>query len=794
MSPRWRKVAADLWGNKTRTLLVILSIAVGVFAVGMIAGSQDTLTRDLVANHRATTPSHATIFARDPFDEDFIDVARATRGVAEAQGRRRFTVRFRAGDRPWRALDLIALPDYDKVRVNRLRPKGGAWPPPDRQIVVEQSSLAWMGIRVGDHVEVELPDGTRRRVRAAGLVHDLSQFPSFFSGSAYGFITMDTLEWLGEPRELNQIDLRVAERATDGAHIRLVAGRVRDKLEASGRAVFRMWVPPPGKHWADDTLRAVALVLGVLGFFSLLLSAFLVINTVSALLAQQMRQIGVMKAIGARTPQIAGMYLATVLAYCVLSLFVAVPLGAAAAQWNTNYIARLMNFDVLAFRIPPSVLALEAAVGIVVPLLAALAPIRAGTRVTVREAVSDYGLGGERLRTSRLDRAIENIRGLPRPLLLSLRNTFRRKGRLALTLATLTLAGAMLISVRSVSDSLRRTNEDIFQYWGYNLTIDFARAYRTDQIVRETLRVPGTRAAETWGFASAHRVRADGADGENLLFVALPAASRMVRPDVLRGRWLVPGDENAVVVNTDVLKEEADVNVGDEIVLKAFDRKTRWRVVGIVRGVLQGPFVYANSPFASSVTRDSGRGRRVQIITDRADAASEAAVLESIEAHFRRAGLRISGSMATSRLKTMIEAQFNVIVFFLAIMAVLLATVGALGLAGTMSINVLERTREIGVMRAIGASNRAIQQIVLVEGVLIGLLSWGLGALLSAPMSRVLVDVVGQAFLRSPASYAFSFRGLAEWLVLVTVMSAVASFLPAWNASRITVRDVLSYE
>jgi putative ABC transport system permease protein len=128
------------------------------------------------------------------------------------------------------------------------------------------------------------------------------------------------------------------------------------------------------------------------------------------------------------------------------------------------------------------------------------------------------------------------------------------------------------------------------------------------------------------------------------------------------------------------------------------------------------------------------------------------------------------------------------------VMAVLLAVVGGIGLMGTMSINVIERTREIGVMRAIGAADGAIMRIVVVEGVLVGVMSWLIGALIAIPLSLGLSTVVGNTFLRSPLSYTFSVSGAALWLIIVVIIAALASMLPAWNASRISVRDVLAYE
>jgi putative ABC transport system permease protein len=131
---------------------------------------------------------------------------------------------------------------------------------------------------------------------------------------------------------------------------------------------------------------------------------------------------------------------------------------------------------------------------------------------------------------------------------------------------------------------------------------------------------------------------------------------------------------------------------------------------------------------------------------------------------------------------------------FLILMSVFIAIVGGFGLTNTMSLNVIERTREIGVMRAIGASNLSIQQLVIVEGLLIGVISWGIGALAAIPFGQGLCYLVGIAIVQSPLTFVFSWDGFLVWLVMVLVISALASSLPARSASHLTVREVLSYD
>jgi putative ABC transport system permease protein len=128
------------------------------------------------------------------------------------------------------------------------------------------------------------------------------------------------------------------------------------------------------------------------------------------------------------------------------------------------------------------------------------------------------------------------------------------------------------------------------------------------------------------------------------------------------------------------------------------------------------------------------------------------------------------------------------------VMAILIAIVGGLGLAGTMSINVMERTREIGVMRAIGASNGNIQSIVIIEGMVVGLISWLIAIVFSIPITNILCYGVGASILTAPMPPVYDVNGSLTWLAGTLLIATIASTLPARHASRLTVKDTLAYE
>ncbi|MBN1584722.1 MAG: ABC transporter permease, partial [Anaerolineae bacterium] len=439
-SPRWRKVLRDLWRNKGRTLLVVISIAVGVFAVGTVIHMQVIVRQDMIGSYNGASPANATIYVEGEFDDDLVQAVRDMPEVAEAEGRRSVLVRFQLDpESGWYPMILFAIPDYENMKINVLQlekefgPAPSAWPgpvplpPPENEVMIERTSCiidrnGLIKAQLGDVALFETPMGKQREMRLSGLVADFSRLPAT-NYLAYGYVTFDTLEWLGLPRTYSEMVILVNGDRTDKAHIEQVGKKVADRMERGGVTVLRTQVPEPGQLPLDYMVDGLVYILGALGVLSLFSSVFLLINTVQALLSQQVRQIGVMKALGARNHQIMGMYLSMIVIFGVLALTIAIPLGTWIARWIVNFMTYFINFNLSSFGFPPQVLAVEVAMGLLVPLLAGLWPIIAGTRITIREAISSYGLGEGGFGSSFIDRLIEQVRGLPRPVLLSLRNT-----------------------------------------------------------------------------------------------------------------------------------------------------------------------------------------------------------------------------------------------------------------------------------------------------------------------------------------------------------------------------------
>lgn len=795
MSSRWKKVWADFWGNKSRTVLTILTILVGTFSVGFTSSTNLYILECLDGDYLSSYPSEGTVSAY-PLNDDMVRIAREVPGVDAIEGVAMSSANLiRPGQEPLSIL-FTALENPAALTVNKIKPAPGESSLPrfgEREVLID-SSAAPLGYKPGDLLVVELGNGKRRELRVAGYAHDVNAPPYTLAQMVTAYVTPNTLEWLGGSSTYSQLVVSVQENQTDAAHVTRITQAVADRVERAGATIYFVNVYQPGHHYAWNIMQGVFALLAALGYMTVLLSAFLVINTITALMTQQTRQIGIMKSVGGGIGQITVMYLALVFSFGLAALALAVPLASAAAKEIGTGMANFINVTPLPFRIYPQSLIQQVIVAIVVPLLAALLPIFNSVRVTVREAVSDYGLGGNA--APRDKRVSRTALLFPRPIRLSLRNAFRRKFRLALTLFTLVLGGAIFIGVYNLRESFGKTIEDIQGYILADINISFPRYYRFDEVAAIAEAVPGVSSVEGWTQVEGTLITNRQETGRQIMFVAPPSTSTLIDPVIIAGRWLTTGDENAVVIGNHLLAEYPDLKVGDWLTVDIDNRETKWHIIGIytIVGNVNPPLLYVNYEYISRLIGHPGQVYSLRVLTEQHDQVSQQRISDQIQDLYEEQGIQVNSAGLGAEFVSSQKAQTDILVYLMLVMSSLIAVVGGLGLMGTMSINVLERTREIGVMRAIGASNADVQSIVIVEGLVIGLLSWAISIFFAIPITYLLCFGVGMALLTSPMNAVYGVTGIISWLIFTLILATIASALPARRASRLTVRDTLAYE
>ncbi|MFN8382285.1 MAG: FtsX-like permease family protein [Anaerolineales bacterium] len=796
INSRWKKVWADFWSNRGRTFLTIITIAVGAFAVGFNSNLGLYMNESMDTDFLSANPSEAEVYA-SPLNDDMVKMARSIPGVDTVEGFSSISARILRPDGTYVDINFTAVEDPSQLTLNTLKPALGETIIPtygEKETILDASAMS-LGYKPGDKIVLELASGKKREITLTGYMHAVTGFPYNLAQTVNAYVTPKTLEWLGGNIDnYAMLSVSVTEKQTDAEHVTAVAQAVADRMERAGATVYFVSVYQPGHHFAYNITQGVFFVLAILGYLTVLLSGFLIVNTITALMTQHVRQIGIMKATGGSTIQIFGMYMVLILAFGIGSLFIAIPLANAAASMIGGGMAQWLNFHTAPYKGYTSTFVQQFIVAVVVPLIAAIFPIYNSVKITVREALSDYGLGGNA--KIKDDSVRENAVLIPRPIRISLRNTFRRKARLSITLFTLVLGGAVFIGVYNLWASFDKVMEDIQGYFLADINIAFDRGYRYDKVASIAKNIPGVEGAEGWLEYTGTLDMGEDEAGTQILFVAPPSTSKLIDPIITSGRWLQPGDENAVVIGNHLLQIFPDLKVGDWLTIETNGNKTKWLIVGTysITGNVNPPLLYVNYEYLSMLVGEPEMAYSLRVITSQHDAATQRRINDQIQAAFEKSGIQISSTQLGSEFIESQKSQTDVLVYFMLVMASLIAIVGGLGLMGTMSINVLERTREIGVMRAIGASNGDIQAIVITEGMVIGILSWAISIFLSIPITKVLCYGVGTAILTAPMPTVYGASGVIAWLIFTIVLGTLASALPARRASRLTVRDTLAYE
>jgi putative ABC transport system permease protein len=798
------KIWSDLWANKGRTLQIVLIIAIGTAAIGMIIGIQNLVIPNLQANWQATNPAMINLTVSPAIGDDDLLALKRVDGVVDVEGQSSTIIEWRVSpEDEWFPGGLIARADYEGQRLNKVALASGDWPHDD-VFALERGHETFFGISEREQIALRIND-REYLVQLGGLVYNQLVMPVNFGGTAQFYTTRDRYGELVGDRDFNQIMAVAAEY--DETVVIGIADRIQEKLEKQGRdssGAGMDRVTDPNKHFFQDSLDGVFFLLAVMGLLALVLGLLLVYNTINAIISQQVEQIGIMKAVGAKTGQVLRLYLTSVLIYGLLALLVALPPGVLGAWVIANWLVTSFSGDPVGFTFSPFAIVIQVIIALLAPLLASLIPVFSGARITVREAVSTYGLSTQ---AGLLERALTRLKRISRLVLLTITNTFRNKWRVVFMQITLVLSGLIFMMVISVRDSVNYTIGDIlFSILNYNVSFVLQDAERIDRIEVLTLAHPDVKAVEMWGFGGGTirlASESETEDDEGVTLFGVPLPTDLYGYQLRGGRWLDPEDTYAIVLNQKLAQNAGvGVGVGDWITIKHDNQKeSTWRVVGL----LFDPIITDSAHVPRSVLlREMGNVNKAQTIwvqTTRDGLENEVAAARDLRAYYKQNQIDISpqqgvfgmgGDSAIETAQTFINF-FNFIVVLLGIMAVVIGAVGSIALSGALSLSVLERRREIGVMRAIGASSGTIARLFIGEGLLLGWLSWLIALPLGIPAGRLMLQGLGAA-LDFDLVYKYTPAGALYWLVIITVLSIVASLLPARGAMRVSVRESLAYE
>jgi putative ABC transport system permease protein len=782
MKPTTKKAFKDVTRRKVRTVLTVLGIAIGVMGLSAVMLASGQLQSSLKFSTDASAQPDIQLFTT-PASSSLIALLQQQSNVQQAQAETIVPTRWVIPG-GHEALTIFGLPDFQHVAFNRFELAAGRLPTGPGEILMESSDRQISTFHVGDQIELTSPGGSQR-LTVVGLTRTRGLPAPGLSGNATAYMRLVDVQRLFQVPGVNTFLIRLAHYEPRQAQA--TAGQLAQVLRAHGVTVLSVSVGHADGE-GQLLLDGLFAVMQVLSAIALLLSVFLLLGTITTLLSEQIPVIGTLKAMGARRYQIMRSYLLTVLIYGLLGSVIGLVLGLVLGTALVNYLADLMTLDVGPLALSPTLFVISLAVGLAVPLLAALLPVSIGTRITVQQALSGYGLASEHqgIGWSRLARAVAGF--LPQTMQLGIRTLFRKRLRTILTMLTLVFAGSAFLCVQVTTSSFSAVLDQIFSNYHADIFVSFNTPQPSDRMISTVAAVEGVAVVEP---ADEITVQTDW--GESTLTGLLPDA-QLYGKRMLAGRWFTAADQNVVVISN-VAAAKSGLQVGSSIEIRNNLNSVRWQVIGIVEdyinpaemGTLLAPLSQVNR-FAGLPATDATDLMIRSTSPNQADVDALAARLDA-----RLGQLNIQATIQTAHQEIeRNQSQFLILYVLLYCVVVIIALVGALSLLNILTMSVLERRREIGILRAMGATGRKVAQVFWMEGVTLAILAWGAALIVGLPAAYGFIQLLGKLLL--PVPFTLNPLSLGAMLLFIVAVASLASLSPSWGAARVKVAQVLRYE
>lgn len=776
MNAFFLKAYRDITKRRIRSLLTIGAIAVGVAGIVAIVSTAQNLARAQADAYTNASQADITFWVWDAPPQ----TARALTeipNVADAEVRNNYFTKCKWAGQA-RDVYLWGL-NFADQHINEIKLLDRT--PNLGEFVAESSVRALFAVQVGDTISCRARDGSTRNLTLAGFAAS----PNYPTAEILNFATVyanaeDVQRLLG----------------IGGANQALL--KIRDPLQARQTAddavkLFRRRgvdhgapdIRDPHNYLGKRELDALFVLLLVFSMVGIVSSGFLVANTLAAMTAEQVGEIGTLKAIGGTRVQVLAIFVIAATIYGVSGTILGIGLGALASWRLLSYIGGLLNLDI-GFAVSWQGIGLGALVGIGVTMVSGLVPSLAATGIRVKDALEAYGITST-YGQGRVDRALQKILSLPPLAAMSLRNLARRKARSIITTTVIAVAVAASLAAQSTSASVDSAIDGLFQtfradawaWFDQRVGTSFAGMFRA---------ADGVQAAEVWSLTDAwvgtDRVRVWGVPPETTLY----------SPRLIAGRWLHSNEPDAVVVSTDLARQQA-LQMGSMIGVEIEKERRNFRVVGIVvdNSIFLGSTVagkiFMSEQLVEKMQDREGWATFFALGFDSHDPISVEQRLGELQERFQRYQM---GSDSAYREVRGAKEQSRILSLALIAMSLLIGAMGALGVLNTLTLNVLERRREIGVLRAMGAGDTNIAQIFLTEGLALGFGGWFFGVLLGYPLGYVLVVLLQSVLFH--IDYIFTPIMLILSFVFALAIAMLSSLAPAIGAARMRVGQVLRYE
>ncbi len=782
----FKKALRDLLQNKARFLTALLAIVIGSVVFGSITFAYSMMSNEIIAVFSATNPASGTLLVNE-VDDRLLALTRDLEGITDFEPKAAYELRMEKPDGATKSLLLFSAPDLEGLRINTLKHLEGAAAPGPGEVLLEADALGVAGVGIGDALPIRLPDGSIQNYTVAGTLNDLSQHPPSMHNQVYAYVSEETLTAMG--LGMNSIDYFVAGDPYDRDNILQTTTEYIHLLEANGYNVVSANIsntPGVSMHLAE--YEGALFIFQVFSILAFIFGCVIMSSLFSTILAGQVRQIGILRSMGAKTASVKGAYMGAAGVLVLLNLAVSLPLSMMVGRLLSCFLLRLGNMYLTTFAVPVYLYILFAAVLTLVPLALSYLPIRRGLSVTVKDALNDHGVKA----------APQTAKGthglsarLPRPLLLSLRSALEHRRRFVMNVAMLTLGGLLFVGIMGTIVSINTALSDNMEarHFDYQFTTSrYTDIPKIDEAMAGIPEIVGSY--EVWGETTGKLIYPDGNTGNLYGLTAMDYDTAMYSPELMEGRWLQAGDTNAIVVSFEFLNIEPYA-LGDSVAFRFGSATEEMTIVGVVKEIGSQSIYMERAGFESLVPAEAQRSS-VPIATVPLNKRMRQ-VYHELEAYLGGVGVSVVQSETKSERYDILTSHFTTTLASFLTVAIMAVCVAGFGLASTMNLQVAERTREIGIMKSMGAGDKQIKKIVRAEGSFVCLTSWVASLVLAIPILFLGMHYIGVYVLEIPlalSGVALAVSLLA-WLAFTWLVGRFASCSSGKRAARMTVRAAL---
>ena len=781
------KIVRDLIKEKGRTLLVVLALFVGIFSIAMMSTSFVVLNRELAYNYQITNPADATIWTTN-LNDSVISEIKKVESVELVEKREKVVTRLKNGE-GWIIAWLFVVDNFNQISINKFKLEKGSNPLYANQILIERNAKNLFGAEIAKNYTVKLPGKTEKKFEVTGIAHDPGLAPSMMEGMVYGYITKTGVEYLGKETQNNELKIKFKNASQDKEAVKAVKlQRVLQILKTNNVSVQRSEIHDTSAHPHQSQLNSLLFLILNFGVLTLFLSCVLVVNVITAIMSKQIRQIGILKTIGADNYNITRLYVVMVLIMGIIATILAIPLGIHAGLDYSLFASSMLNFTIYSQSLPHSLIMMQILSALLIPVLVSIVPILKSSRMSINECLNSYGVEEKTVNeNSHFSRFISKT--VPPIVSMAIKNTFRRKGRLVLTVMTMAIGGAIFMTALNVRASSDNMIEKAFSRMNSDITVNFDGSYRQEQVNQVLNGRTEIDLAEGYRLINGTISLPNGRISPPISVVSYQPDTKIIEFEMEDGFWLT--DNQKVVINT-ALAGKHSYKTGDRITFKMGNDNLNFIIAGILREPFSPPKIYLDKTIMDSL-KDQDMVEIVAINLKKWKMITDKYVSDLVK-DFESKGIAISNGIQKDFFKDKVVEHLKVIVFMLIFMTLLVVIVGGLGQITSMSINILERQKEIGILRAIGMENNNLYHLVLIEGVLTGVMSWIISIAVSIPTSIYIGNKFSRIFFETGIDYTISLHGIIIWLVIVIVFSFVATLYPARSVTKQNLKNALEFE